>query len=70
MFKIIYNDAPEPWQMNFQEEATPIACGIVDFHNKAMYYLILIFIMVIYIIVARILSNRSISRFTKINHSK
>lgn len=65
----IYNDAPEKWQLGFQDEATPIAAGIIDFHNKAMYYLIIIFSIVTYIILARIFSNRSINRFKKIQHS-
>lgn len=65
----IYNDAPQAWQMGFQDEATPIAAGIIDFHNKAMYYLIIIFSIVTYIIIARIFSNRSINWFRTINHS-
>ena len=57
----VYTDAPRNWQMGFQEEATPVAAGIIDFHNKAMYYLIIIFIVVVYLIIARIMSNRSMN---------
>lgn len=65
----VFCDAPQPWQMDFQDEATPIAAGIIDFHNKAMYYLVLIFTVVLYIILARVFSNRSISWFKAIHHS-
>lgn len=65
----IFNDAPQSWQLSFQDEATPIAAGIIDFHNKAMYYLIIIFSMVTYILLARVFSARSINWFRTINHS-
>lgn len=65
----IYNDMPERWQLSFQEEATPLAAGIIDFHNQAMYYLIIIFSVVTYIIIARITSNRSINWLKVVNHS-
>lgn len=65
----IYNDSPNLWQLSFQDEATPIAAGIIDFHNKTMYYLILILSLVVYIIFARIFSNRSINRFNILKHS-
>jgi cytochrome c oxidase subunit 2 len=65
----IYNDVPQKWQMLFQDEATPIAAGIIDFHNKAMYYLIIIFSIVTYFLLVRIFSNRSINYFKAINHS-
>lgn len=68
MYKI-YNDIGENWQMGFQEEASPIAAGIVDFHNKAIYYLIIILSLVTYILLARIFSNRSINWLRKRNHS-
>lgn len=69
MFNILYNDAPSHWQLSFQDECTPIAAGIIDFHNKAMYYIIIIFSFVVYIILARIFSNRSINWLRQRNHS-
>lgn len=69
MLKKIYNDAPELWQIGFQEEATPIQAGIIDFHNKAMYYLIIVFSFVTYLMLARIKSNRSINWYKNFNHS-
>ena len=69
MIKKIYNDAPENWQLGFQDEATPIAAGIIDFHNKAMYYLIIIISIVTYIIIIRVYSNRGINWYRTINHN-
>ena len=34
-------DAPEPWQMGFQDPATPIAHGIMDLHHDLMFLLLL-----------------------------
>lgn len=65
----IYNDTPNSWQLSFQDEATPIAAGIIDFHNKTMYYLIIIFSIVTYIIFAILFSNRSINRLSLLKHS-
>lgn len=68
MFKV-FLDVGEKWQIGFQEEGTPIAAGIVDFHNKVLYYLIIIITFVIYIIIARIKSTRGINWLRNYNHS-
>lgn len=65
----ILSDNSERWNILFQDEATPIAAGIIDFHNKVMYYLIIILTLVIYMIIARIKSNRSINWIRRRNHS-
>lgn len=65
----IYNDAPELWKVGFQEEATPIQAGIIDFHNQAMYYLVIILTVVTYMLIARIFSNKSINWYRAFNHS-
>jgi heme/copper-type cytochrome/quinol oxidase subunit 2 len=41
---------PEKWQLGFQDESTPIAAGIIDFHNSALYYLIIILTLVSYFV--------------------
>lgn len=57
MFKKVYNDVGENWGLNFQEEATPIAAGIIDLHNYIMYYLIIIFIIVSYLLGIKIYTS-------------
>lgn len=37
-------DAPEPWQIGFQDGATPTFEGITELHNSIFFYLIVIFI--------------------------
>ena len=39
-------DAPEPWQIGFQDVASPGFEGIVALHDSIMFYLILILISV------------------------
>ena len=56
---IIYNDAGSKWQMNLQEEGSPIMIGIRDLHDEVMYYLIIIIILVSYILVKNIISYSS-----------
>ena len=40
------NDAPVPWQMTFQEAATPIMEGIISLHNDVMGIIVFITIFV------------------------
>ncbi len=69
ILKRVYNNVGEEWQIGYQEQATPISAGIVDLHNTIMYYIIIIITFVIYIIIARIKSNRSINWIRNKNHS-
>jgi cytochrome c oxidase subunit 2 len=39
-------DAAKPWQVGFQDPATPIMEGIINFHNHIMFYLFIIIIFV------------------------
>ena len=42
-FAVMNNlDCPEPWQMGFQDPATPVIEGIIDFHHDVMFFLIVI----------------------------
>nr|YP_009710620.1 cytochrome c oxidase subunit 2 [Amanita brunnescens]QFZ98569.1 cytochrome c oxidase subunit 2 [Amanita brunnescens] len=43
---IIYNDAPQPWQLGFQDSAAPAFTGLVTLHNTIGFYLIVISIVV------------------------
>lgn len=50
-------DAAEPWAYSFQETASPIAEGIVDFHDHLFYFLILILVAVTWIMCLIVLSS-------------
>jgi|TARA_B110000967_G_C18881895_1_gene561563 heme/copper-type cytochrome/quinol oxidase subunit 2 len=39
-------DAPVPWQLGFQDPATPIMEGIINFHNYLMIYIVLVAVAV------------------------
>ena len=38
----VWNDAPEPWQLGFQDGASPSYEGIVELHDQIMFYLVII----------------------------
>jgi len=43
-------DIAEPWQINFQDPASPVLEGIIDFHNDLMIVLTIIGIMVFFVL--------------------
>lgn len=44
--KTINADAALPWQIDFQDPATPIASAIIDLHHKIFFFLIIVAIFV------------------------
>lgn len=46
IFNTILNDAAEPWQMGFQDSASPSFSGLVALHDKIGFFLIVISISV------------------------
>ena len=46
----IYNDAPQPWQIGFQDSAAPGFTGIVELHNTIFFYLIVICVGVFWVL--------------------
>ena len=44
-------DAPEKWQMNFQDPATPVMEKIIDLHHDIQFFLILIVIAVLWMLI-------------------
>lgn len=50
IFNPISCDAPEPWQVGFQDGATPTYEGITELHNSIFFYLVVIFIGVTWVI--------------------
>jgi cytochrome c oxidase subunit 2 len=45
-----YCDAAEAWQLNIQDPATPVAEGMIFFHNYLMFFLIFIGIFVVWLL--------------------
>src|SRR4051812_14551128 len=50
----LYWDAPLPWQMSFQQSASPTMEAIVDLHHNIMFFMIYIVIFVSYILLRAI----------------
>lgn len=50
-FPIAPCDAAEPWQLGFQDAATPMMQGIIDLHHDIFFFLILILVFVLWILV-------------------
>ena len=46
----IFNDAPEPWQIGFQDSAAPGFTGIVELHNTIFFYLVVISVGVFWVL--------------------
>ena len=47
-----FNDAPYPWQLGFQDPASPGFTGIYDLHDNIFYYLVLILFGVMWVLSA------------------
>lgn len=45
-----YLDAPEAWQMGFQDPATPVMQGIIDLHHDICFFLLVILVFVIWML--------------------
>jgi cytochrome c oxidase subunit 2 len=41
-------DYPTPWQLGFQDPATPVMEGIVDLHHDIMFFLVFIIVFVMW----------------------
>ena len=43
-------DAPEPWQIGFQDPATPVALGIQDLHHDIFFFIVAILVFVVWML--------------------
>jgi cytochrome c oxidase subunit 2 len=50
IFNTIFNDAPQPWQIGFQDSATPGFTGVVELHNTVFFFLIVISVGVFWVL--------------------
>lgn len=48
LFGVAFADAPEPWQMGFQDPATPVMQGIIDLHHDICFFMIVILVFVLW----------------------
>ena len=60
MFFLSYCDAGLDWQIGLQEPATPVAEGILHFHNYLMYVLLIITILVMWVLY-KILTDQDVA---------
>jgi cytochrome c oxidase subunit 2 len=51
-FPCIFNDAAQPWQLGFQDSASPVFSGLVELHNKIGFFLIVISVSVFWVLFA------------------
>lgn len=58
-FNKILNDAPEPWQLGFQDSAAPGFTGIVELHNTLFFYIVIICISVFWVLGTIIYSHNN-----------
>src|SRR6202020_1284886 len=54
IFNTIFNDAPQPWQLGFQDSAAPGFTGLVTLHNTIGLYLIVISFGVFWVLASTI----------------
>lgn len=47
---LILNDAPQPWQIGFQDSAAPGFSGIVELHNTLFFYLIVVVVGIFWVL--------------------
>lgn len=55
---IALNDAPTPWQLGFQDPATPLMEGLISLHDHIMFFITLILVFVFYMLTRIILLFR------------
>jgi len=51
----MFFDLPEPWQLNFQDPASPIMEGSISLHNWIFLYLVVVSILVVYFLLVIII---------------
>lgn len=56
LFNLINLDAPLPWQLHFQDPATPVAQSIIQLHDYIMFYLVGVVVLVFWLLVMILLT--------------
>jgi heme/copper-type cytochrome/quinol oxidase subunit 2 len=55
----IYNDAPEPWQLGFQDGGSPTHEGITALHDSIFFYLVVILFGVLWVLTSSVINFNS-----------
>jgi cytochrome c oxidase subunit 2 len=70
LFVVAVNDAPYPWQIGFQDSASPAYNGICDLHDNVMFFLTLVFLGVFWMLgVIAIVFKRNLISAKYLNHA-
>jgi cytochrome c oxidase subunit 2 len=54
MFLKFLLDSSTPWQLSFQDPATPVMEGIINLHHDLMFFIVFIFFFVLIVLVRTI----------------
>lgn len=46
----VLTDAPEAWQLGFQDPASPVMQGIIDLHHDIVFFMIVILVFVLWML--------------------
>jgi hypothetical protein len=69
----ILNDAPQPWQIGFQDSAAPGFSGVIELHNTLFFYLIVTVVGVFWVLGSIVINFNSIKSAISskyLNHGK
>lgn len=65
MVKFLFIDSPIPWQLGFQDPATPLIIGIIHFYNYLIFFLVGIGVFVLWIIARALILFKNSQNSTK-----
>jgi cytochrome c oxidase subunit 2 len=60
-FNTIFNDAPTPWALGFQDGASQTFEGIVELHNEIFFYIIIILVGVFWLLSSVIINFNTVT---------
>jgi len=58
----VFKDVPEPWQLEFQDAATPVMEEIIFFHDQIMFIIFIILMIVLWLIISA-LTNKYYNKY-------
>ena len=50
VFQIALNDAAQPWQIGFQDPATPVMQGLIDLHHDIFSFMVFVLLFVVWML--------------------